>query len=354
MERLTILAQTMLTKKWHTKADGELVMQGHIKPLTSRNTLDIQSPDLMFCAVRECLEAAQSTCNYENGNEFHCDGFHFCNSHGPDHQLHASFSYKSVSDWANLGLRCKEEMLRKAIVRVQDLLEKKEAEDKHNKAIKIKKVADFKSLIQNKDEVRTEITSRKVRDKEKIKAKNQTFLQNVEAKLAGMSFSNKEDDIMIDSMQTNMTVRSTNPPAMIVVPTCAKTEVDLSNDAGMQVYKKAKLDNQLTAQDQYLKRDVDRIITLAHDNRRAHASINFDVDMEQSINKSYYWTNLHKLLDMYSLPTDQETKSLISNGFSGTNNESNKRRVIFIERICQLLREAKIGTVQKVTSTRNK
>ena len=121
MERLTILAQTMLTKKWHTKADGELVIQGHIKPLTSVYTLDIQSPDLMFCAVRECLEAAQSTCNYENGNEFHCNGFHFCNSHGPDHQLHASFSYKSVSDWANLGLRCKEEMLRKAIVRVQDL-----------------------------------------------------------------------------------------------------------------------------------------------------------------------------------------------------------------------------------------
>ena len=60
-------------------------------------------------------------------------------------------------------------MLRKAIVRVQDLLEKKEAEDKHNKAIKIKKVADIKSFIQSKDEVRTEITPRKVRDKEKIK-----------------------------------------------------------------------------------------------------------------------------------------------------------------------------------------
>ena len=244
--------------------------------------------------------------------------------------------------------------MRKAIVRVQDLLEKKTAEDKHNKAIKIKKVADIKSLIQNKDELRTEITSRKVRHKEKIKAKNQAFLQNVEEKLAGISISNKEDDIMIDNMQANRTVCSTNPPAMIVVPTCAKTELDLSNDEGMQVYKKAKLDNELTLQDQYLMRDVNRIITLAHDNRRAHASTNFDVDMVQGINKSYYWTNLHKLLDMYSLPSDQETKRLISNSFSGNNNESNKRRVIFIERICQLLREAKIVTVQKVTSTRNK
>jgi len=40
--------------------------------------------------------------------------------------------------------------------------------------------------------------------------------------------------------------------------------------------------------------------------------------------------------------------------FVGNNNESNKRRVIFIDRICQLLREAKMVTVQKVTSTRNK
>ena len=48
---------------------------------------------------------------------------------------------------------------------------------------------------------------------------------------------------MIDSMQAKRTVRSTNPRAMIVVPTCAKTELGLSNDAGMQVYKKAKLDN---------------------------------------------------------------------------------------------------------------
>jgi hypothetical protein len=214
--------------------------------------------------------------------------------------------------------------------------------------------ADFKSLIQNKDEVRTEITSRKVRDKEKIKAENQTFLQNVEAKLAGMSFSNKEDDIMIDSMQTNMTVRSTNPPAMIVVPTCAKTEVDLSNDAGIQVYKKVKLDNELSVPDQHLKKDVDRIISLAHDKRKAHSSINFDVDMERCINQSYYWTNLHKLLDLYNLPTDQETKDLISISFVGTNKESNRRRVIFIQRVCQLLREAKIVTVEKVTSTRSK
>ena len=34
--------------------------------------------------------------------------------------------------------------------------------------------------------------------------------------------------------------------------------------------------------------------------------------------------------------------------FVGNNNESNKRRVIFIDRICQIV------TVQKVTSTRNK
>ena len=94
--------------------------------------------------------------------------------------MHESFTYKSVSDWASLGVRCKEEILKKAIVRVQDLLEKRDADDKQNKAIKKKKVTDIKSLIQNKDEVRTEVTSRKVRDKEKVKAKNQTFLQNVE------------------------------------------------------------------------------------------------------------------------------------------------------------------------------
>jgi hypothetical protein len=346
----------MLTKKWHTKADGELVMQGHIKPLQSVNTLDIQSPDLMFCAVRECLEAAQSTCNYANGNESNCEGLHFCNTHGPDHQLHGSFSYKSVSDWANLGLRCKEEMLRKAIVRVQDLLEKKEAGDKKNKAIKIKKVADIKSLIQNKDEVRTEVTSRKVRDKEKVKAKNQIFLQNVEESLTFMSLSNKEDDIMIDNTHTkaNITVRSTIPPALSFVPTCTQTKHDLSNDAGMQVYKKVKLDNELSVPDQHLKKDVDRIISLAHDKRKAHSSTNFDVDMERCINQSYYWTNLHKLLDLYNLPTDQETKDLISIGFVGSNNDSNRRRVIFIDRICQLLREAKIVTVEKVTSTRSK
>jgi hypothetical protein len=278
---------------------------------------------------------------------------HFCDSHGPDHQLHASFTYKSVSDWASLGVRCKEEILRKAIVRVQDLLEKRDADDKQYKAIKKKKVTDIKSLIQNKDEVRTEVTSRKVRDKEKVKAKNQTFLQNVEENLAFMSLSNKEDDIMIDNTHTkaNITVRSTIPP---FVPTCTGTKHDLSNDAGIQVYKKVKLDNELSVPDQHLKKDVDRIISLAHDKRKAHSSINFDVDMERCINQSYYWTNLHKLLDLYNLPTDQETKDLISISFVGTNKESNRRRVIFIDRICQLLREAKIVTVEKVTSTRSK
>ena len=346
----------MLTKKWHNKADGELVILGHIKLLKSLNTLDIQSPELMFCSVRECLEAAQSTCNYANGNEPLCEGMHFCDFHGPDHQLHESFTYKSVSDWASLGVRCKEEILKKAIVRVQDLLEKRDADDKQNKAIKKKKVTDIKSLIQNKDKVRTEVTSRKVRDKEKVKAKNQTFLQNVEENLTFMSLSNKEDDIMIDNTHTkaNITVRSTIPPALSFVPTCTETKHDLSNDAGMQVYKKVKLDIELSVKDQHLKNDVDRIISLAHDKRKAHSSTNFDVDMERCINQSYYWTNLHKLLDLYNLPTDQETKDLISISFVGTNNESNRRRVIFIDRICQLLREAKIVTVEKVTSTRSK
>lgn len=356
MERLTKLAQTMLTKKWHTKSDGESILLGATKPLTSVNVLDIESPELMFCSVRECLEAAQSTCNCENSFQPLCKGMNFCDSHGPDHQLHASVSYKSISDWSNLGVRCKEEVLRKAIIRVQDLLEKKEADDKHNKAIKIKKVADIKSLIRNKDEVRTEVTSRKDRDKEKVKAKNQTFLQKVEENLASMSFSNKEDHIMIDSAYAvaNITTCSSNAPALEFITTLAETRLGVSNNTETQIHKKARQDNQLSTQDQHLKNEVDRIINSAHDKRRAHAFINFDVDMVQHINQSYYWTNLHKLLDLYRLPTDQETKNLIPENFAGNSNESNRRRIIFIERICQLLREAKIVTVEKITSTRSK
>lgn len=192
---------------------------------------------------------------------------------------------------AHLGVRCKEEILRKAIVRVQDLLEKKERENKHNKAIKIKKVADLKILIQNKDEVRTEITSRKVRDKDKIKAKNQIFLQSVQENLAGMSFSNKEDHIKI----TNITARSSNP-------TWTETKLGASNDEGMQINKKAKLAIGLSIHDQQLRADVDRIINLANGKSRSHAFINFDIDMEQSINISHYWANLHKLLEIYNLP----------------------------------------------------
>ena len=350
MERLTILAQTMLTKKWHNKADGELILLGQTKPFTSVNTLDVQSPEMMFCSVRECLEAAQNTCGDANENEVHCEGMHFCDSHGPGHTLHASLSYKTVSDWAHLGVRCKEEILRKAIVRVQDLLEKKERENKHNKAIKIKKVADLKILMQNKDEVRTEITSRKVRDKDKIKAKNQIFLQSVQENLAGMSFSNKEDHIKI----ANITARSSNPLAVNFVPTWTETKLGASTDERMQINKKAKLAIGLSVHDQQLRADVDRIINLANGKSRSHAFINFDVDMEQSINISHYWANLHKLLEIYNLPTDEETKSLILKSFAGNNNESNKRRSTFIQKICQLLREAKIVTVEKVTSTRSK
>ena len=77
--------------------DGDLIMTGHIKPFSSKNTTADLSSEILFCSVKECSEVASFKCNAVN----RCKGMQFCTSHGLDHVEHASQSYKDVIDYKN-------------------------------------------------------------------------------------------------------------------------------------------------------------------------------------------------------------------------------------------------------------
>lgn len=336
MLRLTKLASTILTKKFHDIPDGDAILTGQLKPFMSVGTLDVESPEFLFCSVKACLEAASHKCDQVNESDNPCSTMNFCDVHGPDHHLHNSKSMKSLRDYEELRQRYNEELVKIAIKKVQDKLETfKDAEIKI-KTVRNKAIARISTTIINKDEVTTQITSKKKRDKDAIKAKNQKFLEKVEARVAKNSPSKADNKDLINST-------AYAPPV-----------IDCSSDAEMQRNKKAKQDNEGSNPDKTLMNTVNNLIEQANDDGRRSKHINFEIYMEEQLNIRYYWPNLHKLINFYHLPTDTEMRSLLDAGFAGISNDSNNRRLRFIRKICQLFRNDGRVVGEIVTSTRNR
>jgi len=340
MLRLTKLASVILKKKFHDKADGDLVLTGQLKPFNSVDTLDVESPELLFCSVKACLGVASHTCDQLNKSGNLCSSMNFCDGHGPDHQLHNSKSAKTILDYEELRHRYNEELFKTAIKRVQDKLETCKVTEMKSKTIRNKAITQISSLIMVKDEVTTQFTSTKVKNKDAIKAKNQAFLKKVEAsaRLTKNSPSKANDRDIMNS--------TAHPPFV--------TLIDYSSDAEIQRNKKAKQDYEASNPDKSLMNIVNNLIEQANHGGRSSKHINFEVYMEEQLNISYYWPTLHRLINLYNLPTDTETRSLLDLGLAGNSNDSNNRRSKFIGKICQLLRKEETVVGEIVTSTRNR
>ena len=175
MLRLTKLANTVLTKKYHDIPDGDLILTGQLKPFMSGNMLDVESPELLFCSVKACFEAASYKCDQVNESDNPCSDMNFCVVHGPDHQLHNTKSVKTLKDHEELRQRYNEELFRTAMKKVQDKLDTLKVTEVKKKTIRNKSITQISTLIINKDEVTTQITSKKVKDKDAIIAKIKNF-----------------------------------------------------------------------------------------------------------------------------------------------------------------------------------
>ena len=307
-----------------------------MKPFSNTNMAADLSSEIMFCYVKECSEVASFKCNAVNINVGCCRSMQFCTTHGPDHAQHASLFYKDSIDYDTLRGQHNLKLFEEANDRVKNKIEAKKKDEKYKKFILRSKIAEIHKIVDEKDELASVKTKNKIEELEENIAKNAKFLTKIE-KQCGKRSSNYDE----------------------------KKSISLPDGVGFEEYeygsnvlisKKAKIVNGLSIHDQQLKSAVDRIISLANncDNGRASKFVNFDVDIVEELNSSsHYWSNLHKLIDIYKLPTDQETQNLMSGSFFGNSKESINRRLHFIQRICQLLREANILTSEKVTSTRN-
>ena len=306
-----------------------------MKPFSNTNMAADLSSEIMFCYVKECSEVASFKCNAVNINVGCCRSMQFCTTHGPDHAQHASLFYKDSIDYDTLRGQHNLKLFEEANDRVKNKIEAKKKDEKYKKFILRSKIAEIHKIVDEKDELASVKTKNKIEELEENIAKNAKFLTKIE-KQCGKRSSNYDE----------------------------KKSISLPDGVGFEEYeygsnvlisKKAKIVNGLSIHDQQLKSAVDRIISLANncDNGRASKHVNFDVDIERELNTSYYWTNMHKLIDIYNLPTDQETQNLMLGKFAGNTNESNNRRLNYIRRICQLLRESNILIAEKVTSTRN-
>ncbi len=305
-----------------------------MKPF-SNTTADLSS-EILFCSVKECSEVASFKCNAVNKNEDGCRSMQFCTSHGPDHEQHTSQSYKDAIDYDTLRGLHNVRLFEEANYRVQNKIQARKQDEKNKKIILRSKIAEIHKIVDEKDEQASLKTKNEMEEIEENIAKNAKFLKQVE-KEGGKRSSNYDE-----------------MPSNILPDSVGFEEYEIGSNA--PINKKAKIVNGLSVHDRQLKSAVDRIISLANNcnNGRASKFVNFDVDIVTEINTtSHYWCNLHKLIDIYKLPTDKETQNLMSGNFSGNSKESIKRRLNFIERICQLLREAHILTSEKVTSTRN-
>ena len=312
--------------------DGDLIMTGHIKPFSCKNTTADLSSEILFCSVKECSEVASFKCNAVN----RCKGMQFCTSHGPDHVQHASQSYKDVIDYDTMHGKHNLKLFEEANERVRNKIQAKMKDEEKKKIFLRRKIAEIHKIVDEKDEQATVRTKSEMEEIEDNIVKNAKFLKKVEKERGKRSshYDEKPSHSLPDGVGFEEYGIGSNVP----------------------ISKKAKIVNGLSTHDQQLKSAVDRIISFANncDNGRASKFVNFDVDIVEELNStSHYWSNLHKLIDIYKLPTDQETQKLMSGSFFGNSKESINRRLNFIERICQLLREAHILTSEKVTSTRN-
>ena len=335
VNRITSVAEKFLQKRFHNKKDGDLVLTGHMKPFSNTNTTADLSSEILFCSVKECPEVASFKCNAVSKNEDGCRSMQFCTTHGPDHVHHSSEFYKDGIDYTTLRGQHNVKLFDEAHDRVKNKIQEKKKDEKNKKIILQSKIAAIHKTVEEKDELASVRTKSKMEVREDNIAKNAKFMKKVEEQCGKRSSNNdvkpshslsNGDDL--DDYEIGLTV---------------------------PINKKAKLAYGLSLHDQQLKNAVDRIISLANncDNGRASKHVNFDVDIERELNTSYYWTNMHKLIDIYNLPTDQETQNLMLGKFAGNTNESNNRRLNYIRRICQLLRESNILIAEKVTSTRN-
>jgi hypothetical protein len=268
----------------------------------------------------------------------------FCTSHGPDHVNHAAQSYKDVIDYDILRGQHNVKLLEKANDRVRNKIQAKTKAEKNKKSILRSQIAEIQRIVEEKDEQASVRTKHKKEDLEENIAKNAKFIKRVEEHCEKRSSSLKisaSDSFCDVKLQPDVKVSHR-------LPDCVDWD-EYEIGSTIPINKKAKLINGLSIHDQQLKNAVDRIISLANncDNGRASKHVNFDVDIVQELNTSHYWKNLHKLIEIYNLPTDEETKKMMSGNLGGNTNESNYRRLNFISKICQLLREANILKAEK-------
>jgi hypothetical protein len=316
-----------------------------MKPFSSTNATAGQSSEILFCSVKLCSEVASFKCTAVNG----CRSLQFCTLHGPNHVQHESQLFKDAIDYHNLRGQHNERLFDEAADRVRKKIEAKAKDEKIKKTIRLSKIAVIQKMVEEKDEQASVRTKSKMEEKEENIAKNAKFLKRVDLQCGKRSSS-----MNLSASDSNNDVNlQAHVKHFYSVPNVEWDIYELGST--VPINKKAKIDNGLSIHDNQLKRDVDSIINLANscDNGRASKFVNFDVDIVERINTSHYWSNLHKLIDIYKLPADQETQTLMSGNFFGNTKQSINRRLNFIERICQLLREANILTSEKVTSTRN-
>jgi len=345
VNRLTSVAEKFLQKRFHNKKDDEWILTGHMKPFSSTNATVGQSSEILFCSVKLCSEVASFKCNAVNG----CRSLQFCTLHGPNHVQHESQLFKDAIDYHILRGQHNERLFDEAADRVRKKIEAKAKDEKIKKTIRLSKIAVIQKMVAEKDEQASVKTKSKMEEIEENIAKNAKFLKRVNLQCGkrsssmNLSGSDSNNDVNLQAH-----VKHSHS-----VPNVEWDVYDLGST--VPINKKAKVVNGLSMHDNQLKSAVNRIISLANscDNGRASKFVNFDVDIVVEINTPHYWSNLHKLIDIYKLPTDQETQKLMSGNFFGNSKESVNRRLNFIQRICQLLREANILTSEKVTSTRN-
>lgn len=306
-----------------------------MKSFSNTNMAADLSSEIIFCSVKVCSEVASFKCNAVNKKEDSCRSMQFCTTHGPEHAQHASLFYEVSIDYDTLRAQHNLKLFEKANDRVKNKIEAKKKDEKNKKIILRSQIAVIHKIVDEKDELASVKTKNKMEEIEANIAKNVKFLKKVE-KECGKRSSHYDEK-----------------PSHSLPDGVGFEEYEIGSN--VMISKKAKIVNGLSIHDNQLKSAVDRIISLANscDNGRASKFVNFDVDIVAEINTSHYWSNLHKLIDIYKLPTDQETKNLMSGNFFGNSKESISRRLNFIQRICQLLREANILTSEKVTSTRN-
>jgi len=381
LERLIKIAQKLLVKKNHDKNDGELILTGQLKPLSSSSSQ--QESSVAFCCVQECDALACFRCSETDK----CPEKLFCSLHGPEHDQHESQFFKTGHQLIDQLNSYNIQLMNTALLRAQDRAVK-DKEKNQNKQKQVKKrIRELQSAVDNAVEANTLASVGKKNNREKVIKKNKKMLDLVGKRLAkktkhnhaaNRSSSSSSPTNRPTSPDTSSASSYSNIPPIQINPLTSPVNISvgsLFSDPPVQTDHPAS-DVMLGASNTdtpsielenitkvthvsmggsadvvllNLKKTVDHLIEGVNDNGQSRRVINFDVCMEESLNISYYKQHLKHLVNIYHISLNPTNwNALMVTDLEGNTKQHKVKRSLFIAAICDSLRLQKIVKVDKI------